>query len=53
MILKVSWDNIDLTGLIPRQVELQLGYLLTYSMEQSPSWEANWFSASQEMSCIL
>jgi len=22
-------------------------YLLTYSMEQSPSSEANWFSASQ------
>jgi hypothetical protein len=20
-------------------------YLLTYSMEQSPSWEANWFSS--------
>jgi len=25
----------------------------TYSMEQSPSWEANWFSASQENPCIL
>ena len=24
-------------------------YLLTYSMVQSPSWEANWFSASQEI----
>ena len=24
-------------------------YLLTYSMEQSPSWEANRFSASQEI----
>jgi len=22
---------------------VQLTYLLTYSMEQSPSWEANWF----------
>jgi len=21
-------------------------YLLTYSMVQSPSWEANWFAAS-------
>jgi len=28
-------------------------YLLTYSMEQSPSWEANWFSASQEIPPIL
>ena len=23
--------------------------LLTYSMDQSPSWEANWFAASQEI----
>ena len=27
--------------------------LLTYSMEKSPSWEANWFSASQEIPRIL
>ena len=30
-----------------------LTYLLTYSMEQSPSWEANKFSASQEIPRIL
>ena len=24
-------------------------YLLTYSMVQSPSWEANWLAASQEI----
>jgi hypothetical protein len=30
-----------------------LTYLLTYSMEQSPSWEANLFSATQEISCSL
>jgi hypothetical protein len=28
-------------------------YLLTYSTEQSPSREANWFSASQEIPRIL
>ena len=28
-------------------------FLLTYSMEQSPSWEANRFSACQEIPCIL
>jgi hypothetical protein len=28
-------------------------YLLTYSMEQSPSWEANRFAASQEIPRIL
>jgi len=30
-----------------------LTYLLTYSMEQSPSWEANWFGASKEIPRIL
>ena len=24
-------------------------HILTYSMVQSPSWEANWFAASQEI----
>jgi hypothetical protein len=28
-------------------------YLLSYSMEQSPSWEANWSAASQEIPRIL
>ena len=28
-------------------------YLLTYSMEQSSSWEANRFATSQEILCIL
>jgi len=28
-------------------------YLLTYSMKQSPSWEINWFAASQEIPHIL
>ena len=32
---------------------LCITYLLTYSMQQSPSWEANQFSASQEIPCIL
>jgi len=32
---------------------LQEIYLLTHSMVQSPSWEANWFAASQEIPCIL
>jgi len=26
-----------------------LTYLRTYSMVQSPSWEANWFAASQQI----
>ena len=31
----------------------QLTYLLTYSVEQSPSWDANQLSDSQEIPCIL
>jgi hypothetical protein len=34
-------------------VFISITYLLTYSMEQIPSWEANRFSASQEIPCIL
>jgi hypothetical protein len=32
---------------------LQQHHLLTYSMEQSPSWEAKRLSASQEIQRIL
>jgi len=36
---------------VPEQAHtrLLLTHLLTYSMVQSPSWEANWFVASQEI----
>ena len=37
----------------PEEVSKTIRYLLTYSMEQSPSWEANQFSASQEIPRIL
>jgi hypothetical protein len=30
-------------------LKTSLTYLLTYSMEQSPSLEVNWFAASQEI----
>jgi len=36
----------DLLNVVPSNCYL-LTYLLTYSMQQSPSWEANWFSVSQ------
>ena len=32
---------------------LQVDYLLTHSMVQSPSWAANWFAASQEISRVF
>ena len=43
--------EIRLTGQNPRQkAQFHLtSLLLTYSMVQSPSWEVNWFAASQEI----
>ena len=35
------------------QLSLTYSYLLIYSMVQSPSWEANWFSATQETHLIF
>jgi hypothetical protein len=32
---------------------IRVNYLLTYSMQQCPAWEANMFSASQELTHIL
>ena len=41
----MHWSTSDTTlKKIP-----SLSYLLTYSIVQSPSWEANWFAASQEI----
>ena len=34
---------------LPACASSRLTYLLTYSMVQSPSWEANWFAVSQEI----
>ena len=39
-IFMSSFSNVN--------TDLLLTYILTYSMVQSPSWEANWFAASQE-----
>ena len=33
--------------------EKRFAYLFTYFMVQSPSWEASWFAASQEIPRIL
>ena len=42
---KIATSNSDIV--------IILTYLLTYSMGQSSSWEANWFEASQEIHRIL
>jgi len=46
-MVPVAPINIDTTFI------LHYFYLLTHSVEQSPSWEANRFSASQEIPPIL
>jgi len=47
----ITWSC--LVGTVTVMCRSILTYLLTYSREQSPSWEAKRFSASQEISCIL
>ena len=42
--------QFDTFNLSPR--ETWYLHILTYSMAQSTSWEANWFAASQEIPCI-
>ena len=51
-----TWESTTLTAVLPhsdqdtaRPLSTALAYLLTYSMVQSPSWEANWFAASPEI----
>jgi len=54
----IIW-SISAAGTIDRPIYgwtagwLKPTVLLTYFMQQSPSWEANRFSASQEIICIL
>ena len=55
VILLYRFSSLKLSALL-NQISLPtyiLTYLLTYSMQQSPSWEANRFSASQEIPHIL
>ena len=63
----MAWENRSYSKYIPMKATVRekqrkcnrnytygfLGYLLTYSMEHSPSWESNRFSASQEIPRIL
>jgi len=44
---------VTITYIPTSKHNLQITYLLTYSMEQSPSWKANRLSASQKILHIL
>ena len=52
-ILNLSMNSLQFYFSIRKQRPVITAPLLTYSMQQSPSWEANRFSASQEIPCIL
>ena len=52
LIGETEGNNENSTWMISSRGVL-ITYLLTYSMEQSPSWEANRFSANQEIPRIL
>ena len=44
------WKNmVQADGLQVTMWRIHISCLLTYSIVQSPSWEANWFAASQEI----
>ena len=42
-----KWHYCTVICLGEGEITVHITYLLTYSKVQSPSWEANWFAASQ------
>ena len=52
MAIKVTRTHRNATSYV-HWLNYLLTYLLNYSLEQSPSWEVNWFSSSQEIPRIL
>ena len=55
MFLKKSWKlgEVKETTRWCKIFKTLITYLHTYSMVQRPSWDANWFAASQEIPRIL
>jgi hypothetical protein len=54
MPLEVVWfQKVKMLISVKSILFLYITYLLSYCMEQSPSWEANQFSGSQEIAHIL
>ena len=50
----IYWMNFLMEGhCVLWELWAELSYVLTYCMKQSPSWEANRSSASQEIPNIL
>ena len=53
MLISAIYDGVLHLKYLLILLTYLLTYLLSYSMEQSPSWEANRFSTSHEISRIL
>ena len=52
-LLKMDFRKVSgVDHYICQQMHSVVQHTLIYSMVQSPSWEANWFAASQEIPCI-
>ena len=51
--VKISLVRFSSTKFCNKDLTYLNTYLLAHSMEQSTSWEADLFSASQEIPCIL
>jgi hypothetical protein len=51
LLVQTRWTHQNLCFCLP--CTKQWKNILTYSMEQSPSWEANWSAASQQIPRIL
>jgi len=48
-----NWYLVRLNAVYIIRLVSRLYILLNYSMEQSPFWEANWFSTSEEIPRVL
>jgi len=49
MFTETHWSTCKRFRALSRYFYLNLNLILSYSMVQSVSWEANWFAASQEI----
>jgi len=49
----MDWNKLKIVAWLNGIVALRVIVLIPYSVQQSPSWEANRFSASQKIPRIL
>ena len=52
-IMWSTWCNNTISVVVKHMNKFLFAFILTYSREQWPSWEGNWFSSSEEIPCII